>query len=259
MKKIDSYKKRTVTQKLNRLGSWLVDRSGLDMKTIVNKILSFLKTPKDQNDQYQYPLSLLYKTGKFPEIKFNNGKYSTQSLSSISNVLDDNGKWHPVNKLNTNYSDISELLSTLFEKINLSDSIINSNDLKTYLKTLDLYTLIKNNISNDEIKTFVVNNRINTVKGEQSENSVKNILESKGMTILYQGGDGDFIDMLFGIDLIMGKDDKIYLIQVKSSIIALESALKSPSYKRIDWFCAPKDSGIIIYTKDIPTGRTISK
>ena len=51
--------------------------------------------------------------------------------------LDPNGKWHHVNKLNTNYSDISDLLFTYLEKAKKSGSEGAEHILKTIENTTD--------------------------------------------------------------------------------------------------------------------------
>ena len=42
------------------------------------------------------------------------------------------------------------------------------------------------------------------------------MLEKEGYTTLYEGGNGDFIDMKYGVDLIVEKYGDISLVQVKS-------------------------------------------
>ena len=77
-----------------------------------------------------------------------------------------------------------------------------------------------------------------------------NDLESIGIKTLYTGGHGDFIDMLYGVDLIMDYKGKNYLVQVKNTE---DQALKSaeyPRYRKLDYFAAPTNFGIIIKNKD---------
>jgi hypothetical protein len=58
----------------------------------------------------------------------------------------------------------------------------------------------------------------NSKIGEDNENKIKSKLEKNGFEILYQGGDGDFIDMIFGADLIISREDYgILLVQVKTT------------------------------------------
>ncbi len=83
--------------------------------------------------------------------------------------------------------------------------------------------------------------------GEKAENDVRNILEEYGMETLYQGGDGDFIDMIFGTDLIMSDGGKTVTIQVKSKENQAKSDLSSWKYKKVDFLVAPTDNGIIMF------------
>jgi len=275
-------KSEVVYNKINALKFFLVDSfyrpdkknpeiemPAMGMKTIINKRLEKLRTYKDYNDQYQYALGLLSKTGKFPNIKMVDGKWFDPSLSNQGHVLDEEGKWHPVNKLNTNYSDIARLLTTVFTRIKMPDGVrtvadkIYTMDNEDQLKNLLLKfsnskeDLIGKFINDDELKTFIENNRRNTIIGDISENKVKNVLESKGMKALYQGGDGDFIDILYGIDLIMESEGNIYLVQVKTRPDDAKKAFKESSrnnYKNIDWFCAPYGKSAINYNVINPEG-----
>ena len=79
---------------------------------------------------------------------------------------------------------------------------------------------------------YVKNINYRSKIGEDAENNVKNKLEEKGFELLYQGGEGDLIDMTFGVDLIMSHPETgPKTIQVKSN----ESWDKSLDYKYCDW------------------------
>ena len=161
----------------------------------------------------------------------------------------------------------SKLLCDLFEKMGLLDEINNQKtqqDLERYLLNFKLsnniHDLIKTHIP--DIKIYTERNRKFSEIGELAEIKVADIIKSKGVDILYQGGDGDLIDMIYGTDLIVRKEDKIYLVQVKSkpeaAKLALDESLSGRgNYSKIDWFCAPLGNTIIIYTKGHPTGKVI--
>jgi hypothetical protein len=72
---------------------------------------------------------------------------------------------------------------------------------------------IKLNIN--EIKTFVNNTIKNTYEGEMIENLIEGVLFGNGWKIVHKGGNGDFIDMRFGIDLIVEKDGVYKFVQTK--------------------------------------------
>ena len=129
-----------------------------------------------------------------------------------------------------------------------------------YNNSVDLYTLIKSNL---DFKNYVSWNRNNSAAGEIAEDKVRQMLESKGCKTLYQGGDGDFIDMIYGIDLIVSKNNKIYTVQVKNKEDGAKKAIDKSiggqnAYSNIDWFCSPTDSGIKIFTKGNLNGKDIS-
>ena len=111
-----------------------------------------------------------------------------------------------------------------------------------------------------ELRKYITNNRAKSLIGEEAENFVKDCFAMKGMDCIFQGGDGDPIDMVYGIDLIIHnqKTNKYFFFQVKSDPVA---ALKSSSewrYSTLDFYCAPiMDEGVrktILYTKENKNG-----
>lgn len=232
---------------------------------VINKLLTENSTPKNANPEYQLPLSLLFKTGKYSDIKNVGGEYRTDKLSNISCVLNEKGEWHPVNKLNTNSFDQAELLYDLFTKIGVypeipTDEVQLMSWLMDFKSKNDLYKLIKENLN---FKDYIKWNRKFSADGDIAEEKVASILTSKGCEILYQGGDGDFVDMIYGTDLIVSKNDKIYTVQVKTKEGGAKSALNKAitsngAYSKIDWFCSPTGSNIIVFTKGNANGKVIS-
>lgn len=238
----------------------------LGLFDVINILLEENTTPINGNPISQYPLSLLFETGLYPEIeKTENGFYS-ENLSHVTRVLDKNGNWDPVNKLNTNYKDLADLLYDLFTKLGVYQEIPTDTDekLKSWLLDFksknDFYTLIKKYL---QFRNYTNNIQYLSKLGAEAEEKVKKLFISKGCEILFQGSDGDPVDMVYGIDLIV-KKDKIYTVQVKSKIDSAELAFtkgqeeSNSQYSKINWFCAPTDSGIKIYTNHYKTGRDIS-
>jgi hypothetical protein len=262
-------RKQRLSLMLERLGSFLYLESGLGLKNIIIEILSTVSQKKDFNAEYQIPLEILSKTRRFNDIKFINGKWYSERLANFHKVLDDEGKWHPVNKLCTNYSDLAELLSDLFEKIGILDNVFDiygQENLKKYLKDFssknNLKELIQNYIGVEELKKYIKKNRKYSETGEKAEKMVVEFLKSekRKMEILHEGGDGDLIDMLYGVDIIAGKDSNIYLIQVKSKVIdakkAFQESISGKRYYNIDWFCAPYyDGSVVFFTNKYPDGK----
>ena len=237
---------------LYTLGTFLYKDLGL--KNIINQKIRLMGDVKDLNEKYQEPLELVYNTGRFDDIRKEDGKYYTNKLVDVSTLYDEGGAWHYVNKLNTNYADLAELLTELFIRGNIADKLSSKNKLglKKYLSSIKdkLINVLDKYISLDEYKSFIRNSKHLSQKGEQAEDDVKKVLENFGMKTLYAGGHGDFIDMLYGIDLIMDYKGKIYLVQIKNTE---DQALKSaeyPRYKKLDYFAAPTNFGIIIKNKD---------
>ena len=233
---------------------------------VINKFISESSSPKNVNPEYQIPLSLLFSTGKYPDITNVGGVYTSDKLKNVSYVANLDGTWHPVNKLNTNSFDLAELCYDLFNKIGVYHEIPTNDDLqlKNWLMDFksknDMYKLIDENL---DFKSYTKWNRKFSADGEIAEEQVKSILISKGCEVLYQGGDGDFIDMIYGTDLIVSKNDKIYTVQIKTKENGAKSALdkamsSSGAYSKIDWFCSPTGSNVTIFTKGNVDGKVIS-
>ena len=109
----------------------------------MRKIIEDLLKPYSQEynfnlyDKYQYPLSLLYKTGKFTDIRlYDNGRYWSTKIKLYQIRVKD--VWHPVNKLNTNPFDQAELLVDIFRNMGILEEvknlISNKKELGIYIK-----------------------------------------------------------------------------------------------------------------------------
>ena len=223
----------------------------------------------------QDALEILYNTGKFKDIKVIEGRYYTNKLKECSLIKDENGEWHYVNKLNTNWSDLSELLTTLFIKGGMIEEMTTKNvtEVKNYLEGLrqnnlkdikksNLYRLFKKYFNQEEYKDFTHNTKKNTAIGDRVEDLAKELLENKGFKLIYNGRNGNFIDMKYGIDLIMELEGEVFLIQVKSKAAAAKKAMDYPTYKHIDMFVgeSPDKNGVILYDRDqLQEGTFIEK
>jgi hypothetical protein len=214
-------------KKLNSLKLKIYSYDGLGLKKVVDNKLEDLKTfiPNEKQQEYSKIIKLLEEIGKIDN--FTSDKF----LKSIHSkkLIFENGKYHYSNKLNTNYSQISSILSKGLVELsktnvlvtNLTDIILTSNNL--------LYDLVKNKnlvqtIFEELLTKDVIFNSIEYIiksssKGQEYENNLKKMFEQNEVEIIYQGGDGDFIDMIFGIDLIVkSKNGNYRTVQVKSSI-----------------------------------------
>lgn len=248
------YNQKKLCQNLYKIGKWLVDDYGL--KEVINELLSKHKITDDSIDEYQDALKILKETGRFDDIFIEDGKYRHEKFKSTSLVYDINGEYHYVNKLNTNRGDLSELLTKIiFEKKLGYVSNYTEDDLKEFLiKHRNIIVdYINEKFNIDDIKEFTRNSKSNTEYGEKVEKYVESILNKSGFkTVVESKGNGDFIDMIFGIDLIMDYKGRIILCQVKPTVKQSISASENNYYRRIDYFISPVSgigSDIIIYNR----------
>ena len=227
-------KKEEVVSKLNNLRSWLSDSYGLGLMGVINTILEPLKTGigNSEIEKYKEGVSILLKHGKISEVSHSN---FLKSLEKRKLVYGDDGRWSQVNKLNTNYSDLSELLTDflfdsygeggpsskkILEVIGEGDSNKIKTALEFYKKQLSDKIIEKYTKSPEKLFDYVKNSTKNSRWGEKVENDAKEWLLSrpKVSKIIYQGGDGDFIDMVFSIDLIAEMvNGEVFTFQVKSN------------------------------------------
>jgi hypothetical protein len=215
---------------------WLSKHHNYNLQDVIDEILEPIKSPytEEQKNKFVKGAKLLFDLGKISKGRL---YYFIEDNIKNSKLVLINGEWHPVNKLNTNYADLAELITDLLYKSERSLPIrkkILQNPkeglmmikpkikklLEKYFKDPTLYY--------DYVKNINYRSKI----GEDAENNVKNKLEEKGFELLYQGGEGDLIDMTFGVDLIMSHPETgPKTIQVKSN----ESWDKSLDYKYCDW------------------------
>jgi hypothetical protein len=242
-------------KKISGLRAWL--HRDLGMRKVIDDMLKDLKVVQDMTEKYQEPLKILHNTGKYPEIKEVNGTYTHKRLVDAGLVLNDEGEYDYVNKLNTNYSDLAELITELLVKGGKVEALVNKNELgiKKYLENIKpvLFRLVSKYFKPEDLKTFVRNTVGLTQMGDEAEDYAGEVLERYGMNQLYQGGNGDFIDMMFGADLIMNFEGRTITCQVKSSERQAVNASKSNQYKKIDYFISPQNgmgSGIVIYNRE---------
>jgi hypothetical protein len=91
---------------------------------------------------------------------------------------------------------------------------MNTTEIKNFLLLLKgktMKALLNKYFTIDEYRDFTYNTRYNTKAGDYVETLTKVLLEKEGYTTLYEGGNGDFIDMKYGVDLIMEKEGEIYV------------------------------------------------
>lgn len=269
---------RGVCDKLHRMGRWLKEKDGLDMQPIIDTLLKPDKTKEDVNPKFQKPLKYLYESKKFSDITFKNGVYTSQRLIGKELVRDENGDWIFVNKLNTSWSDLAELLTELLKRGDKIEEVkgMNFTELKIYLldlreagnptrskpQTSHLYRLLDKYFDIKEYRDFTNNTRKNTVIGDEVEDLTIKLLEKQGFKLLYHGANGDFIDMVYGIDMIMELDGNVFFIQVKSKAEAARLSMDYENYRYIDLFAGESSdkNGIMLYDREsMKEGEFIAK
>ena len=192
-------------------------------------------------------------------------------------VYDANGDWMPVNKLNTNFFDLAELLRDfLFNSFrqgglaskHILETINNTNNLdkiKDVLKSHKdiLLKKLKQRYSEspEELYKYVNYSIPFSKKGERLENAVRDKFISKyGAKTLYQGGNGNYVDMKFSVDLIMKvKKGTVYTIQVKSNKGQVNKFIFN-TYKNqaVDLVAWPGNGGTFNLKKVKPPYETIT-
>jgi len=242
---------KALFRKIEPLQSWIFKSNGLGMMAIIDDIFKEYhyetKINQKQIDKFNHGIELLKKTSM--PIEYINSQILNKLPNGIKDkklVLDENGDWHHVNKLNTNYFDLSELLVELikrgcdnnYEKGKAIYDLIMENptkgllSIKTHLKKLIVHYFIERGKGLDDFKKFT-NYSIRMSKiGEEAEDRVSAFLQSKGLSIAYSGGNGDFLDMIFGTDIIVCLSTNEYkTVQVKNRI----NDWTKLSHYKVDW------------------------
>ena len=253
----------SVYNKLNSLGNWIGDEEGLNLQNVVDDILSDIKyniQEKDIEDNIKGANTLV----SYKKISENQYNFFIRNLRRKKLVyvddegnLDPNGKWHYVNKLNTNYSDLADLLSTYLEKAKnlgspaatkILNTISNTTDTETIKKVLLKYKDdFKEKLFGQylESKTDLMNFTKNSTKfskyGDQMETDVSKAFENIGYKLLYRGGNGNFIDMIFSVDLIVGREGEAKTVQVKSSESDAKRFESKKNKEAVDYLVYPLD------------------
>ena len=230
----NSKQKMFVCKRVGSLKSFLSKSDGLNLKSVINERISELETeiPKEFKSKFIEGANLLQSLGKISKSqkeKFIEDKVENNKLVYL------NGKWQPINKLNTNYYDLAELITELVYKKNnyklIQDIISNPKETLSKIKK-DLEEMIKEYFKDPNmLHDYTKNIQRTTQQGESAEQRVKEHLEDNDFKVEYEGGNGDVIDMVFGTDLIMSHPKfGIKTIQVKANPDTYDQ-----DYKYVDW------------------------
>lgn len=222
---------------IKKAGKWLHQEKGLNLRVIINDLLIYkygYHLPKSEIIKFKKDVKILYKTNlhhlyidetlkKLKGGKIENEKY----------LVDENGNWDPLNKMDTNINELSYFLS---------DILIHLKNDKNHPFNINIKSMIKKLLLTDNPRPILrclekeLVNIINyyykslddflkykfiTIENSKDGNKVEDKTEKKflnnGKQIKYRGGNGDRIDMLFSIDLIYcdKNDDNYITVQVK--------------------------------------------
>lgn len=226
--------KMYVCSKIGSLKGLLSRSNGLDLKTVIEKQISDLETeiPKDLQKKFIDCAIFLESLGKITEDKKNDFIKNNVINNKLVYL---NGEWQPINKLNTNYFDLAEILTELIYK-NKNNTTFQAiiNDPKTTLMNMksEIHTMIEEYFDDPKMLfDYTKNIQRTTQQGESAERRVKEYLQNKGFKVEYEGGNGDLIDMVFGTDLIMSHPDfGVKTIQVKANEKSYDQ-----EYEYVDW------------------------
>ena len=209
----------------------LTDKCVSELKTLLNNIgtKSIFRNPIDlMLNRHKINLNKnskqFKKDGNVLKRYFNFSNDEIDKLMSIKMIYDDNGDWMPINKLNTNYSDLSvlvvdilvgegECICKIIEDFKQSDKTVILDLANRMVEDPEYFyqTYLKGNFDK-----YVENNRRNTLKGNESEMLVVNELIKLGYKLIFMADEGSPIDTKLSVDIIMEKNGEFFKFQVKS-------------------------------------------
>jgi hypothetical protein len=233
-----SPQKMLVCRKIYSLKGWLHKYNGLGLRKVIDDKIESLQSeiPEQYKEQFIEGANFLHSIGKITDQELEN--FINNKVNGGKLVYMD-GEWQPINKLNTNYYDLAELLTDMIYRGGegakptiqniISDPKSGLLKIKPYLVRL----INKYFENSQELNDYTKNIKRTSAKGEESENKVKEVLQNLGFKSEYEGGNGDLIDMVFGTDLIMTSPEYgTKTIQVKANE---NSWVKEDEYKYVDW------------------------
>jgi hypothetical protein len=243
MNKYLPFDEHQLSSKISNLTNWLHEGSGLGMKSTIDTILDSYKEPLTgvEMDEVMRGVEIIKNTTMSGQLT-----YFMKKLDEFK-IVKRGDEWSPVNKINTNYSSLSKMLVELIKRgYNNSDrgklfyTELMNGDIKTGLMRLKPYMIDIINryfLENgkgiiEEFENFTDSITRSTRIGNYYEDRVSNKLEKSGFDIVWRGHDGNPIDMILGIDMIVWRDDFGYItIQIKSNI----DWQRIKNYRKVDW------------------------
>lgn len=247
----NSEERRLLFNKISSLKSWLYKSNGLGLMGTIDTIFKEngweTKLTLKEVANFNKGLDLLRKTSmdqNWINQRMQN-KLPGGKIENASFVRDELGEWHPVNKLNTNYMDLADMLTEMIIRAIEADPVKGKsaydnivNDARTTLlswkpqmkRLLEKYFITLGEGIEDFKKFTKYSKKFSSI-GEATEDSIVDLLKENDFEISYQGGNGDFIDMIFGVDIIVFREDFGFkTIQVKTNI-----DWTGVQYYKVDW------------------------
>lgn len=227
-----------LSKRISTMGTAIYMQNGLGLMSIIDDIFKTYgytsPVPYQTCQKFREGLALLRQT-EMPQNYIDN-RLASKVSGGIENqrLVFTNGEWDSVNMLNTSYKDLSDMLATMvyrsilgenskkgyefLERCTQSDVRKAFMDIKPHLKAL-LIKYFVNQGGLEDFKKFTRFTTKNQIEGERYENIIEELLIQNGFSIEYRGGKGDFIDMIFGVDMIVSHlDFGMKTIQVKPTI-----------------------------------------
>jgi hypothetical protein len=256
--------------KIQPLKKWLYVSNGLGLMSIVDEIFEEYGYKNGLTDKeiekFYSGLEILKKTDLDPTyISRRIREKIPGGIESQKLVRDPNGEWDLLNKLNTNYGALSEMVTELvmrgvefnpskgkpiYDRI-VKDPTEGLTFLKPYMKKLIVLYFIERGQGLNDFRKFCSHIGVSTEMGEAAESRIMEYLEEKGMEVAYSGGNGDFIDMIFGCDMIVRSDKFGYkTVQVKNRFPGWQSV----SYYKVDWLGIGNPIGVFDLRAQTPVG-----
>lgn len=265
--------KEGLTKKIYALDKWLYFNDGLNMKEIIDRILkdNYETTLTDKEIEKFYADLSILKLTDYPDIDGSLVKKLPNGIENVS-LVKKNEKWNPVNKLNTSHKDLADLLIYLITQLIQDEEEKFSNYGKyIYSKIMEnpveglmqfkpkiegciKYYFIEYGNGLDDFIRFTAHIQQHSRKGEKAEAKLKNYFLNHDFKIMFQGGDGNFIDMKFGCDMIIYREDIGYKsIQIKSYDVEKEKV----DYYDVNWLAIYLEKTETIIVKNIKTFEII--
>lgn len=248
---ISDINREDLYSRISGLKKWLYVSTGLGLMSVIDSIFDDYGykngLTSEEVGRFRIGLEELRKTDLSSSyIDSRIREKIPMGIESMRLVRNPTGEWDYLNKLNTNYTALAELVTELimrgiennpekgrvvYDRV-MKDPVDGLTFLKPHMKRLIVTYFIDRGQGLNDFRKFCSHIQVTTDIGEAAELKIREYLESKGLEISYSGGNGDFIDMIFGCDMIVRSEKFGYkTVQVKNRFPGWASV----SYYKIDW------------------------